>query len=654
MPREIITRMLRPALNWSRPTKRLVVLALDVCLAVLATWIAFSLRFDTPHQPQGAQWIVYGLAPALALPIFVRFGLYRAIFRYSDIEALLTTGLATLLYGSVQFVVLLALQQRYPGVIPRSVGILQPLLFLLLVGASRAAARGLLRGMLDKRQESRHRLLVYGAGNAGVQTVAAMGGMGEFEVIGFVDDDQGKVRRSINGLMVYAPQDIERLIETRDVSDVLLAMPSAPQERRNRIIQDLSHLPVHVRTIPALGDLVAGRVTIQDFRELDIEDLLGRPPVQPMEGLLDGHLRQQTVLVSGAGGSIGSELCRQIVRSGPTCLILLEHSEIALYTIHEELQGLCQARGLAVELVAYLGSVRDASRLHEIMTQHRPGVVYHAAAYKHVPIVEANPAEGVLNNVFGTLNLARAAMVSGVAMFVLVSTDKAVRPTNVMGATKRVAEMILQALAAGPDDPFSSIDAAAPPGRKTVFAMVRFGNVLGSSGSVVPVFRRQIAHGGPLTVTHPDITRYFMTIPEAAQLVLQAGAMAHGGDLFVLDMGEPVRIMDLARRMIALSGLSVRDEARPDGQVAIAISGLRPGEKLYEELLIGEDAQATAHSRILRAREHFVPWTELATQLDQLKTSAQRQDLAAVRAQLQALVPDYQPAVHDAATEAPA
>ncbi len=618
------------ALGWPRAVKRLVVVALDVGLAVLATWIAFTLRLDALHWPTGAQWWVYALTPALAVPVFIRFGLYRAIFRYTGQAALLATAQAVSVYGSLLLGLLLWL--CWPGV-PRSLGVLQPLIFLLLVGTSRALARFWLTGW-DKRQSAQGRLLIYGAGEAGVQTAAALGVSGQFELLGFVDDDADKVGRSINGVPVFSQEDVAGLVTRQGVTDILLALPSASRERRNSILQSLRPLPVHVRTLPGLADLASGRVTVQDFKELDIEDLLGRDPVPPNTTLLARNLAGKVVLVTGAGGSIGSELCRQILLQRPRQLLLLDHNEYGLYSIHQELQGLCATNELGVVLVPLLGSVANAPRLHEICRAYRPEIVYHAAAYKHVPMVESNPAEGIVNNVFGTLNMARAALNSGAANFVLISTDKAVRPTNIMGASKRMAELVLQALAAA--------QVGQPgPHPSACFSMVRFGNVLGSSGSVVPLFRRQLAAGGPLTVTHSEVTRYFMTISEAAQLVLQAGAMASGGEVFVLDMGEPVRILDLAHRMVELSGMKVRDEAHPDGDIEIAITGLRPGEKLYEELLIGDNPTPTAHPRIMKAHEDHLSWPVLELQLQTLRRAAGNSDVAAIKAVLQACVYGY-------------
>ncbi|MFM9902216.1 MAG: polysaccharide biosynthesis protein [Polaromonas sp.] len=633
-----------PLLALPLMAKRLLVVALDVVLSVIAVWCAMYLRLDQVGLPVAQQALVYLLAPLLAVPIFIRFGLYRAIFRYTGMAALATTAKAVGLYTAVFLGSLLL--ARWDGV-PRTVGLIQPLIFLLLVGASRAVARFWLTGWSGKARHTEGRLLIYGAGEAGVQTASALGVGRRFVLLGFVDDDARKVGRSINGVNILRTADVPDAVERLGVTDILLAMPSLARARRNEIIEQLRELPVHVRTLPGMVDLASGRVAIQDFQELDVEDLLGRAPVPPDPALLARNLAGKVVLVTGAGGSIGSELCRQILLEGPTQLVLVEHSEFALYTIHSELTRLCQERALAVVIHPLLASVRNYPRLLEICHQFRPATVYHAAAYKHVPLVESNPAEGVMNNIFGTLNMARAAMDSGAGHFVLVSTDKAVRPTNVMGATKRIAELVLQALADSRSVYFDA-DGAASSGavvsNHTLFAMVRFGNVLGSSGSVVPLFRQQLRDGGPVTVTHEDVTRYFMTIPEAAQLVLQAGAMAQGGDVFVLDMGQPVRILDLARRMAKLSGLSLRDVSQPDGDIEIQITGLRPGEKLYEELLIGDDPQPTGHERIMKANEDFVAWSALQPVLMQLWHAAQDNDEHRIKAGLLLLVHGYVPA----------
>ncbi len=635
-------------LGWPRAVKRLVVVALDIVLALIATWIAFTLRLDTLNWPVGAQWWVYALAPLLSVPIFIRLGLYRAIFRYTGQAALVTTAKAVAIYASVLLAILLF--QKWEGV-PRTLGVLQPLVFFLLVGASRAFARFWLAGVGSARQKAGGRMLIYGAGTAGVQTASAMGFADQFVLLGFIDDDPTKVGRSVNGVPVVAPASVPELVASREVSDILLALPSVSRSRRNDIIKGLQALPVHIRTLPGWADLATGRVTVRDFRELDVEDLLGRDAVPPDADLLSTHLRGQVVMVTGAGGSIGSELSRQILQQQPRQLLLLDHNEFGLYSIHQELQAICLAQKLHVDMVPLLGSVANFPRMNAVCRAYRPATIYHAAAYKHVPLVEDNACEGVANNVFGTLKLARAAIENSVGRFVLVSTDKAVRPTNVMGAAKRMAELVLQALAAdgsprfkdtsprSAQSAFHAIDAAP---HRTCFTMVRFGNVLDSSGSVVPLFRRQLAEGGPLTVTHADVTRYFMTIPEAAQLVLQAGAMAQGGDVFVLDMGGPVKILELAQRMVRLSGLSVRDIKNPAGDIEIAITGLRPGEKLYEELLIGDNPQPTAHPRIMKAHEPFVPWAVLNPELALLDAAVQDDDPAAVRKLLQRHVLGYQ------------
>ncbi|ABM38777.1 polysaccharide biosynthesis protein [Polaromonas naphthalenivorans] len=631
-----------PLLGLPRPAKRVVVIALDLLLTLVSVWAAFYLRIDQTGLPHAQQPYVYLLAPLLAIPVFVRFGLYRAIFRYTGMAALATTAKAVAVYALLFFVALLYF--KWDGV-PRTLGLIQPLLLLLLVGISRSMARFWLAGWSSKAHHAAGRLLIYGAGEAGVETAAALAVSRQFVLLGFIDDDKSKAGRSINDVDIMAPDEVAEAVENMGVTDILLAMPALDRARRNEIIASLRELPVHVRTLPGMVNLASGRVTIQDFQELDVEDLLGRPPVPPDSTLLARNLAGKVVLVTGAGGSIGSELCRQILLEKPRQLVLVELSEFALYTIHHELEGLCSEHNLPMEVIPLLGSVGNFGRLKEIFNLYRPATVYHAAAYKHVPLVESNPSEGVFNNVFGTLNTARAAMESGTSHFVLVSTDKAVRPTNVMGATKRMAELVLQALAASPSLRFVSPDGSysAEVQNRTVFAMVRFGNVLGSSGSVVPLFRKQLRDGGPLTVTHPEVTRYFMTIPEAAQLVLQAGAMAHGGDVFVLDMGSPLKIVDLARRMAQLSGLSLRDENNPDGDIEIRITGLRPGEKLYEELLIGDNPEPTAHQRIMKAHEDFVAWPELAPILAEIRQAATVNNEAVMKSIMKRLVHGYIP-----------
>ncbi|MEX8192617.1 polysaccharide biosynthesis protein [Comamonas guangdongensis] len=611
-------------------------------MSLIAVWLAFYLRVDQVGLPLHEQDFVYVLAALLFLPVFVRMGLYRAIFRYTGMSAMAATAIAVLIYGGLFFCTLLLLKP--PG-IPRSIGLIQPLIFLVLVGVSRAMARFWFMGDgAATNVAAKGRLLIYGAGEAGVQTASALSAMRDFVLLGFVDDDVSKVGRTINGVKIYGHDHLPALVERLDVTDILLAIPSLNRLRRREIIDQLQLLPVHVRSLPGMMDLASGKVTVADFQELDIEDLLGRDPVAPDPQLLAKNLAGKVVLVTGAGGSIGSELCRQIILERPQALVLVEHNEYGLYAIHHNLELLCKEHGLSVQLLPRLGSIRNLRRLRAIFEDCRPHTVYHAAAYKHVPLVQENPAEGILNNVFGTLNVARVAMEQGVERFVLISTDKAVRPTNVMGASKRMAELVLQAMAGASGVDFAPID-EQPAGRQTAnrtcFCMVRFGNVLGSSGSVVPLFRSQLRNGGPLTVTHAAVTRYFMTIPEAAQLVLQAGAMGDGGDVFVLDMGKPVKIIDLARRMIQLSGLTVKDEAHASGDIEIQVVGLRPGEKLYEELLIGDNPETTEHARIMKAHESCLSWQALLPHLLTLRHAAKLGDDATIHTQLLQLVSGY-------------
>ena len=464
-------------------------------------------------------------------------------------------------------------------------------------------------------------------------------------VVGFLDDDDRLHGHVLNGLPIHNPEDLAELLTEVPVTDLLLAMPSASRQRRNDILAGLAHYKLAVRTLPGMSDIATGRVSLSDVRDLDIDDLLGREPVKPNGLLLHRNTHNKTVLVTGAGGSIGSELCRQILKMKPKKLLLVEMSEFALYQIDQELQAILAdtsiGQGNELQIVPLLASVCDEVRIQEIMDTWKPNTVYHAAAYKHVPLVEHNPSEGVRNNVWGTRVCAEAAVRNGVHNFVLISTDKAVRPTNIMGATKRLAEMVLQALAEV--NPAVTAEGGRAAISRTCFSMVRFGNVLGSSGSVVPLFREQIKNGGPITLTHADITRYFMTIPEAAQLVIQAGAMGTGGDVFLLDMGQPVRIYDLATRIVELSGLTVKTDDRPNGDIEIRVTGLRPGEKLYEELLIGDNPQPTQHTRIMKAREKFLSWPQLDEQLRALSLAISVNDVPIIRGLLKLLVSDYQP-----------
>jgi len=622
-----------PTLALPRALKRLIVLLVDASLCVIAVSLAFYLRVgewvSLSYHPEYQAMTPVWVSLALAVPVFVAFGLYRAIFRYSGWPALVTVGKAVGLYGLV-FMAIFTLV----GVtgVPRTVGLIQPLLVLFLVGASRALARYWLGGLYlsQLRLGTLPKVLIYGAGSAGRQLANALANSYEMRVVGYLDDDDRLHGHVLNGLAIYSPQDLSGLVLSLGISDVLLALPTANRKRRNEILALMQQAKVSVRTLPSVMELAQGKVSTADLRELDIDDLLGRDSVPPNHILLGRNVTRKVVLVTGAGGSIGSELCRQILKLKPQTLLLVDQSEYALYEIHQELLEKVQALGEgAVQLVPLLASVRDAERMREVITTWSPDTIYHAAAYKHVPLVEHNPAEALKNNVYGTRTVAQLAAEHGVSDVVLVSTDKAVRPTNIMGASKRLAELVLQAMAAEPS--------------KTTFSMVRFGNVLGSSGSVVPKFRQQIKNGGPITLTHPEVTRFFMTIPEAAQLVIQAGAMAKGGDVFVLDMGASVKIMDLAQRMIELSGLTERTEANPDGDIAIEITGLRPGEKLFEELLIGNDPQPTLHPRIMKASEEKMSWADLQDSLNAMQVALDVNDVGVLRRMLEQLVTGYHP-----------
>lgn len=616
------------ALALSRRSKRAIALAADAILCAASVHVAYYLRTNEWADAFGPMLFPTLTSMLLALPIFVRFGLYRAIFRYSGGAALVTIVKAVVIY-SVPF----ALLYTFIGVppVPRTMGLIQPImLFIFVAGARTLVSAWLGAGSHNEIAEGdKPRVLIYGAGASGRQLASALQVSGQVRVVGFLDDDQTLWKATINGVDVHAPTELARLVARNQVTDVLLAINKASRAQRAALISGLKGSGLHIRTVPGVDQLARGTVSFGDLKDLDIEDLLGREPIPPDEELLRKNVTGKVVLVTGAGGSIGSEICRQVARLGPDALLLVDSSEYNLYAIHQELTRDME-RGVATvrSIFPLLASVRDGRRLNEIIGTWRPHTIYHAAAYKHVPLVEHNLLEGVANNVFGTLNVALAARDHGVASMVLISTDKAVRPTNVMGATKRLSEILLQALHAD--------------GLPTRYSMVRFGNVLGSSGSVVPLFRKQIADGGPITITHAEINRYFMTIPEAAQLVIQAGAMADGGDVFVLDMGEPVKIVDLARSMIELSGLRFREEGSSEGDIAIEFVGLRPGEKLYEELLIGNNPMPSAHPRILRANEPFIAWSELQIALSQLDAMIGDRDSLSARDLLRKLVVEFE------------
>ncbi|WP_418140315.1 polysaccharide biosynthesis protein [Marinobacter sp. MA] len=590
--------MFEKFLNLSRVHKRLVSVFADVVVLFFALWAAFSLRLEQQFWvPDQGQLIVSGLTVVFTIAVFIRLGLYRAVIRYLSDRAFITviTGVV------ISAITLILLGYWLEVQVPRSVPIIYGALAFIFVSGTRMTVR-----MLVNRPRHRNKqfVAIVGAGETGLQLANALDQGTEYHPAAFITLLKANHRALINGIPVYDISHIERVVKEHRVKRLLLALDADSGIDRKRLLKKLEPLAIPVQTVPTMSELVAGQARINDIRDLEIEDLLGRDPVQPDNAQVAANLYERVVMVTGAGGSIGSELCRQIILHRPSKLVLFEQSEFSLYAIERELQAINQIEALGVEIHPLLGSVTHRRRCETAMRSFGIETVYHAAAYKHVPLVEQNVIEGVQNNVFGTFHVAEAAIAAGVKRFVLISTDKAVRPTNVMGASKRLAELVLQGLAQRQSD--------------TIFSMVRFGNVLGSSGSVVPLFRDQIRDGGPVTVTHPDIIRYFMTIPEASQLVLQAGSMGQGGEVFVLDMGEPVKIADLARKMIHLMGLMEKTDDRPDGDIEIVFSGLRPGEKLYEELLIGDNPQGTAHPRIMMAREVSMPWGEVEQTLNRL------------------------------------
>lgn len=637
-----------------RRHKRLLQVMTDIVLIWAALWLAFVVRLgiDDLANPLTDHTWLFLCAPLVSIPLFIRFGLYRAVMRYFGNDALVAiikaVTLSALILGFIIY-----WSSNHENVVPRSITFNYWWLSLILIGGLRLAMRQYFLGgwftaavqhvPFASRDDGLPKVAIYGAGTAGNQLVAALRMDKVMRPVAFIDDDASLTDRVIAGLQVYHPEQLQRMIEDTNVQEILLAIPSSTRTRRREILNYLERFPLHVRTIPGFMDLASGKVKVDDIQEVDIADLLGRDAVPAQSDLLERCIVGQTVLVTGAGGSIGSELCRQILRQAPKTLLLFDHSEFNLYSILSELEQKVRIESLSVCVVPILGSVRNQAQLLDIMKTWRVDTVYHAAAYKHVPMVEHNITEGLLNNVIGTLHTAQAALQAGVDNFVLISTDKAVRPTNVMGSTKRLAEMTLQALSHELAPVLFGDGGNVSQVNKTRFTMVRFGNVLGSSGSVIPLFYKQIKAGGPLTVTHPKITRYFMTIPEAAQLVIQAGSMGKGGDVFVLDMGEPVHIVELAEKMIHLSGFSVRSERNPVGDIAIEFTGLRPGEKLYEELLIGDNVLATGHPMIMSANEDHLPWDELKDALRALLEAAASDDFVRVRQLLRETVIGYAP-----------
>ncbi|WP_376783232.1 polysaccharide biosynthesis protein [Stutzerimonas balearica] len=636
-----------------RRQKRLIQVAVDVVLVWLALWLAFYVRLGNADfaEPLGGHAWLFGMAPLISIPFFIRLGMYRAVMRYFGNDALMAIVKAVSL-SALSLSLVIYWYTDAPKLIPRSMVFNYWWLSLLLIGGLRLVMRHYFMGnwfapasltKFKSRDAGLAKVAIYGAGAAGNQLVAALRLGRAMRPVAFIDDDPNLYNRSIAGLHVYSAKHIGQMVEDTGAVQILLAIPSATRARRREILEKLEHYPLHVRSVPGFMDLASGKVQVDDIQEVDIADLLGRDAVPPVQNLFERCIQSQVVMVTGAGGSIGSELCRQVIASRPDVLLLFDHSEYNLYSIHLELERRVGREALSTRLVPILGSIRDGERLLDVLQTWGVQTVYHAAAYKHVPMVEHNVAEGVLNNVVGTLNTAQAALQAGVTNFVLISTDKAVRPTNVMGSTKRMAEMILQALSREPAPVLFGSREAVHHVNKTRFTMVRFGNVLGSSGSVIPRFYQQIRAGGPVTVTHPKITRYFMTIPEAAQLVIQAGSMGQGGDVFVLDMGQPVRIAELAEKLIHLSGLSVRSEKCPHGDIAIEYTGLRPGEKLYEELLIGDNVSPTEHPMIMTASEEYLPWDQLKRLLSLLMGAVDEDDYPLVRQLLREAVSGYKP-----------
>ncbi len=640
-------------LSLPRRQKRILQVIADVVLVWLALWLAFVVRLgmDEMINPVKLHLWLFICAPVVSVPLFIRFGMYRAVMRYFGNDALIAIVKAVSLSALVLGVVVYW-YSNHQNVVPRSTIFNYWWLSLIMLGGLRLAMRQYFLGdwfaaaqhvPFTSREDGLPRVTIYGAGAAGNQLVAALRMGRVMRPVAFIDDDDSISDRVIAGLQVYKPKHIQRMIDATGAQEILLAIPSVNRARRREILGFLEGYPLHVRSVPGFMDLASGRVKVDDIQEVDIADLLGRDSVPAQGELLERCIHEQNILVTGAGGSIGSELCRQILALQPTTLLLFEHSEFNLYCILSEIEQRIARESLPIRVLPILGSVRNQDQLLDVMKTWRVDTVYHAAAYKHVPIVEHNIAEGVLNNVIGTLNTAQAALQAGVSNFVLISTDKAVRPTNVMGSTKRLAELTLQALSREIAPVLFGDKSNVPRVNKTRFTMVRFGNVLGSSGSVIPLFHKQIKSGGPLTVTHPKITRYFMTIPEAAQLVIQAGSMGQGGDVFVLDMGEPVKIVELAEKMVHLSGLSLRSEKNPHGDIAIEFTGLRPGEKLYEELLIGDNVVATQHPMIMSANEDHIEWEVLKSKLTELLDAVRRDDYTRVRQLLRDTVSGYSP-----------
>lgn len=636
--KDLFFRSASAFLAFPRFFKRILLVALDSGLCILTLWIAYFLRLDAPVHFFGEGAWSSGATLALvssvliAIPIFIRFGLYRAIFRYGGIEGMqviiISVGIYGFLFANIFTII---------GVsgVPRAVGIIQPLLLMVFIASSRALGIlwiGRIYSSIIKGQR-RRAVLIYGAGQSGRELAAAMNSSRQMELIGFIDDDKRLQGRSLNGYRVYDPQDLSNLVARYGVRDLLLAMSNLTRERRNKILNFVRTIPVAVRTLPSMSKLAQGKISLKDVHDLDVNDLIGRDPLLLPSELLAQSIKGYVVLVTGAGGSIGSELCKQIFLLNPRVLVMIDHSESALYAIQRDLESSVIGQELTgiPRIVLSLNSVNDESAMRKIIGTWAPKIIFHAAAYKHVPIVEDNPVPGIKNNFFGTYSLAKIAAEEKVDQFLFVSTDKAVRSHNVLGASKRLAEVFILAL---------SLDAP-----DTIFTVVRFGNVLGSSGSVVPKFRRQILDGGPVTVTHPEITRYFMTIQEAAQLLIQSSMLSKSGDVFVLDMGTPIKILELAERMIELSGHELKRGDDGEGDIEITFTGLRPGEKLFEEPFLAEFPEATNHPKIMRDNVDIVSLSKIESKIERLRNAVDNNDEYEVRALLAQLVPDYKPSL---------
>jgi FlaA1/EpsC-like NDP-sugar epimerase len=617
----ILTEISENIINLHRYTKRIIAILIDIGLCIFCTWLAFLLRLEELVKINDVTTLAVEISILIAIPIFWLMGFYKTIFRFQGSSIIFTIFIATFTYALLYFATI-----GIYGIqgIPRSIGIIQPILLFLGISASRISIKFLFLSNF-KKSKNKNNVLIYGAGSAGRQLLISLESNLDMKVAGFLDDDPQFHRQKILGHTVYDPINIEKLINKKNIEIVLLALPSITRQKRNQIINNINKYKVIVKTLPSVQDIVDGKVSISDIKDLSIEDLLNREQVQPDLELLSKNINSKTVMVTGAGGSIGSELSRQIIRLNPKKLILVELSEFALYKINEELKNINKI----IKIIPLLINIQNKTKIEHLFNTFNIDTVYHAAAYKHVPLVEENITESIKNNVFGTFNLAEAAIKYNVSNFVLISSDKAVRSTNIMGATKRLAEICVQSLYDNQN-------------QKSKFAIVRFGNVLESSGSVIPKFKQQIKEGGPVTLTHPDVTRYFMTITEASQLVIQAGAKAEKCEVFVLDMGESVKIKDLINKMIKLSGLSIKDDKNLEGDIEIKITGLRPGEKLYEELLIGDNPQKTFHEKIQKAQDPFISFSKLKIDLDHLTNLIEENKVEEVKHVLSNLVTSYQ------------